>query len=148
MTTTFTVSVAGTEAVREKLAQIGAVLGGQALAETVIEVERFIERRATLHHKHGALVRSIYKKKVTPTRWVVGHDLQHAPHALFVQFGTRPHTIAPKDKKALRWASGGVFFFAKGVRHPGTKPDRYLEEAAALAPAIFAAHVERKLRSL
>jgi hypothetical protein len=46
--------------------------------------------------------------------WIIDHNLQHAPHALFVHFGTRPHVIRPKDKKALRWATQNQKAFAKG----------------------------------
>lgn len=141
------VNVTGTEAVRAKLQQVGAALTKQALAETVVEVEEYIRQQASVHHKTGALVRSIFKAK-SQDGWIVGHDLQHAPHALFVHWGTKPHVIRPKNKKVLRWAAGGKFFFAKKVNHPGNAPDKWLERAAALAPQVFAKHVEAKLRAL
>ena len=120
-----TVNVSGTEAVRAKLAQLGDVLGRQALAATAVEVEEYVAQQAGVHNKTGALVRSVFKAK-TADGWLIGHDLQHAPHALFVHWGTRPHVIRPKNKKALRWASGGKFFFAKQVNHPGNAPDKWL----------------------
>lgn len=47
-----------------------------------------------------------------------------AEYAVFVEFGTRPHDIRPKDKMALHWdtgfAGGKVGHFAKVVHHPGT----------------------------
>ena len=142
-----TVNVSGTEAVRAKLAQLGDVLSRQALAATAVEVEDYVAQQASVHNKTGALVRSVFKTQ-TADGWLIGHDLQHAPHALFVHWGTRPHVIRPKNKKALRWAAGGKFAFAKQVNHPGNAPDKWLERAAALAPAIFAKHVDAKLRSL
>ena len=49
-------------------------------------------------------------------------------YALFVLFGTKPHSIKPKDKKALRFTSVNQFVFAKGVEHPGYKGDNFLED--------------------
>ena len=69
------------------------------------------------HSKTGALFRSLYNRSI-PNGREVGHDPQMAPHALFVNFGTRPHKIYPRTKKALRWSGGGVFHFAKFVNHP------------------------------
>src|ERR1700719_525659 len=43
-----------------------------------------------------------------------------ASYAPFVEFGTKPHVILPKDKKALYWP-GASHPVAK-VNHPGTKP--------------------------
>ena len=51
-------------------------------------------------------------------------------YALFVHFGTKAHTIEPKNKKALRWASVGGFVFAKRVEHPGYKGDPFATNAA------------------
>lgn len=49
-----------------------------------------------------------------------------AEHALFVEFGTKPHIIVPKEKKALKWKSGGSDVFAKKVYHPGTRPQPFI----------------------
>ena len=89
-------------------------------------------------------MRSVYKRRL-PDGWEIGHDLQVAPEALFVHWGTRPHKIKPKRKKALRWPAGGQFAFAKSVNHPGYKGDSWLVRAAALAPAVFDRHVQSLL---
>lgn len=91
---------------------------------------------ADRHHKTGALRQSLYNREI-PTGREVGHDTQRAPHAVFVQLGTRPHEISPKDKKALRWASGGEFIFASLVQHPGYIGDAYLISAATAAVREF-----------
>lgn len=48
----------------------------------------------------------------------------NAPHAPWVEYGTRPHEIRPKPgRKALRWfPGGGKAAFARSVQHPGTDP--------------------------
>jgi hypothetical protein len=50
-------------------------------------------------------------------------------YANFVLFGTRPHTIKPKNKKTLRWNGLHDFVFAKRVHHPGFKGDDFLHKA-------------------
>ncbi len=47
-------------------------------------------------------------------------------YAFYVEFGTPPHLIKPKDKKALKFKVGGGEVFAKVVRHPGTRPNPFI----------------------
>ncbi len=103
------------------------------------------ERGADAHTKTGAMRQSLFARAIPKGR-EVGHDLQRAPHALFVQFGTRPHVITPSKKKALRWPAGGAFAFAKRVNHPGYRGDAYLARAADDAVRQFAAIVDRALK--
>jgi hypothetical protein len=48
-----------------------------------------------------------------------------ASYAPYVEFGTAPHTITPKAKKALSWP-GAAHPWAS-VHHPGTKPNPFME---------------------
>lgn len=55
-----------------------------------------------------------------------------APYALHVEYGTKPHVIKPRTKRALRWASAGGkngWAFAKQVNHPGTAARPFLRPA-------------------
>jgi len=52
-----------------------------------------------------------------------------ASYAVFVEKGTRPHTIRAKYRKSLRWPTATGFAFAREVQHPGTRPYRFLENA-------------------
>ena len=47
-------------------------------------------------------------------------------YALYVEFGTPPHIITPKNAKALHWKSGQDDVFAKVVHHPGTRPQPFI----------------------
>jgi hypothetical protein len=47
-----------------------------------------------------------------------------ASYAPFVEFGTKPHDIVPKDAKALYWP--GARHPVKIVHHPGTQADDYM----------------------
>ena len=139
------INVTGVDQVRATLYRIGKQLANKALTQTAVQIETYVEQEAAKHNKKGALVRSIYKTRLADGSWEIGHDPRVAPHALFVHWGTKKHDIRPKNKKTLRWASGGAFHFAKVVHHPGNKPDKWLERAATTAPQMFAAHVAQQV---
>lgn len=105
------------------------------------------QRGAARHNKTGALVQSLFNRAVPGGR-EVGHDAARAPQALWVNAGTRPHIIRPKDKKALRWAGAGRFFFAKSVKHPGYIGDAYIIRAATVAVQQFARILDEQFRSV
>jgi hypothetical protein len=75
-------------------------------------------------------------------RWTIGSDVVYAP---WVNDGTRPHIIRPKNAKVLAFKSGGRTVFAKVVHHPGTRArpflDRALREVAAARG--YSLHVDR-----
>lgn len=52
-----------------------------------------------------------------------------AKYAAAIDSGSRPHTIAARRKKFLRFTVGGQVFFRKKVFHPGTKPTHFLYRA-------------------
>jgi len=57
-----------------------------------------------------------------------------APHAVYVIEGTAPHEIRPVNASCLAFkAAGGDMVFTKLVRHPGTKPNPFLERAVEKA---------------
>lgn len=99
------------------------------------------QRGAGRHFNTGALFQSLYNR-ASGTGRAVGHDPVRAPHAAFVVFGTRPHRIVPKKRKALRWVGPRGFVFAKGVNHPGYAGDDYMiearDDALAQLPALSA----------
>jgi hypothetical protein len=103
------------------------------------------QRGAGRHNRTGALFQSLFNRAIPKGR-EIGHDGQRAPHAVFVQLGTRPHVILPNKKKALRWATGGKFFFAGKVNHPGYRGDAYLINAATLAVREFSNIVTAALK--
>jgi HK97 gp10 family phage protein len=53
-----------------------------------------------------------------------------APYAKFVVEGTRPHKILPVSASVLVFkAKSGDLVFTKLVRHPGTKPNPFMQRA-------------------
>lgn len=78
----------------------------------------------------------------------------NAKHAIYIEEGTVPHVIKPKDAKSLRWwspqpatpalakkgkkpstrkLSGSEPVFAQKVNHPGTEAQHILRDAVAAA---------------
>jgi hypothetical protein len=47
-----------------------------------------------------------------------------ASYAPYVEFGTKPHVIEPKDKKALYWP--GAAHPVRKVNHPGTPANDFM----------------------
>ncbi len=52
-------------------------------------------------------------------------------YASHVEFGTRPHVIEPRRRKALRFIQNGETRFARRVRHPGTRAYHFMTNALA-----------------
>ena len=138
-----TIDLTGIEGIRAQFAKLGNA-PQQALAVTAEKVEDYVQSQIGKHAKTGKLEQSLGKTRI-PGGWEIGHDSRTAPYARFVHDGTKPHLIFPSKKKALRWAGGGLFHFAKVVHHPGNKPDKWMDRAAAQAPIIFKAQIERLL---
>ena len=137
--------IIGTDAVKSDL----LALPDRLRREVVLKMSQIAydtaHAGADKHTNTGALVQSLYNRSIPQGR-EVGHDPQRAPHAIFVAFGTRPHTIRPKNKKALRWAVGGKFAFAKEVRHPGYAGDNWMVRAADDAVKAFADIVDAAIK--
>lgn len=49
-------------------------------------------------------------------------------HALAHHEGTRPHMIVPNRARVLRFSAGGRVVYTHMVRHPGTRPNKYLTD--------------------
>lgn len=141
------VNIQGIEAIRASFARLvpetqTKVLKG--LAQVAFDAA---QRQVDTHTQTGALARSLRLRSDGDGGWIIGHDQQSAPYAPFVHWGSRPHVIRPREKKALRWPSGQGgqtgFVFAKWVRHPGYAGDAYLVKAADEAVRQFDAIVNR-----
>lgn len=61
-------------------------------------------------------------------------------YATDVEYGTAPHVIVPKDKKALYWP-GARHPVAK-VNHPGTRAQPFMRPAVAMAETFLRQHAK------
>ena len=51
-------------------------------------------------------------------------------YAFYLEFGTKPHVIKPKNAKSLHWQNNlKQDVFAKVVHHPGTEPQPFIRNA-------------------
>lgn len=142
---TITIQTTGLKEVRGELLQLPERLEREVIRQMSEIALRSVEAGAARHNKTGAMFQSIFNRAVPGGR-EVGHDPQRAAHAMFVIFGTRPHKIYPKNKKALRWAGGGGFIFARFVNHPGYIGDNYMTRAADDAVRQFDTIVTNTLK--
>lgn len=76
----------------------------------------------------GALRASINYRVVRDSRGLVAFVGSDNRVAFMHHQGTRPHIIMPNRAKTLRFYSRGRIVYAQVVRHPGTKPNRYLTD--------------------
>lgn len=83
------------------------------------------EARRLVPFRTGKTRASLYAE----TRGTTVRVGSRSPVAAYLNNGTRAHTIRPIGAKALRFYIGGRAVFAKYVRHPGTKPTRFLQRA-------------------
>jgi HK97 gp10 family phage protein len=56
-----------------------------------------------------------------------------ASYAVFVVNGTAPHEIRPVNASVLAFEAGGGVVFTRLVRHPGTKPNPFMQRAVESA---------------
>src|SRR6202162_108876 len=113
----FSVTITGLDALVAKLKEspsIAAPILQRALSASGAVLAKNTTK-ATVPWRTGFLTQT-FKAELTTgmLRW-----FPTASYAPFVEFGTKPHTIYPKDKKALFWP-GASHPVAK-VNHPGTK---------------------------
>ena len=113
-----------------------------------LQVSAVAESKALVPRKTGHLAQTIHPGSLGPTFAIVEAS---ANYAAYVELGTKPHTIRPKNASVLAWPANssdrrlsgrartkggkrsGPSIFAKVVHHPGTKPHPYLLPGAVNA---------------
>jgi hypothetical protein len=73
--------------------------------------------RSSIHMRHNRDPRGQYI--------IIGSRLSYAKDH---PEGTKPRIITPEKRRTLRFFSKGVMFHSKLVKHPGTKPNKYLTD--------------------
>jgi hypothetical protein len=97
--------------------------------ETVFRIKALMNRRT------GAMIAGTHYKK---GKWSRGIEFQagsDVDYTLYMDQGTKPHTIAAKNAPYLVffWPKVGRVVHFKSVQHPGTKPYKFLERGLELA---------------
>lgn len=73
--------------------------------------------RASIHMRHKRNPRFQYVEIAATEKYAYMHHV-----------GTKPHIITPTRRTVLRFATKGTIVRTTIVRHPGTKPNRYLSD--------------------
>jgi hypothetical protein len=127
--------------------RFAAISSGQATRKLMGELGLLAvaEAKSLVPRKTGNLGRTIRVDRVTADSvTITAGGRRGIGYAKPVEYGTRAHTIVPRNKKVLAWGgsrrlSGSLRsgakaqFFAKRVRHPGTRAKPYLRPGAAQA---------------
>lgn len=134
--------VVGLPQLQRRLTAITSPKAGEAMMRR-LALATVREARILVPRKTGNLSRSIHVASVSATEATV---VAATNYAAFVEFGTQPHEITPKARKALRFAAsaagrrlsgsprvGADVVFATKVHHPGTRPHPFLLPAAQKA---------------
>lgn len=135
----FKIRVFGVDAVQDLLDQI-VDASHEVIAALAEDIHERAVDLADVHTSAGgeqALVKSLgHGPRKDGDGWIVEHDLQKAPHAVFVHWGTRdsPDPVLPiPPRKALRFPVGtgqdSGFVFATSAIHKGFEGDPWMIEA-------------------
>jgi phage gpG-like protein len=84
-------------------------------------IHDYIDARKAFTPRTGQLQRSI-NIRFERFSAIISVNTEYAP---YVEYGTRPHTIMPRNRKALKIPTRDGFIFRKRVSHPGSKPYPY-----------------------
>lgn len=134
---TIEVKIVNLEEIKKALANFPQVAEKNlqlAVEASVAEIEKAAVR-PTVPFKTGALIQSFSFGRVIGR--LIGKSGPTVNYAIYVHEGTRPHIILPKNGKALYWK--GAAHPVKSVKHPGTKPNRFMDAIAQkVSPRIQA----------
>lgn len=109
----------------------------KAVERTAVDVQNEARRRAPVDT--GRLRSSIVHRMENRGRSVSYSVGTNVNYAAAVEFGTAPHVIVPKNRKALYWP-GAAHPVAK-VNHPGTEGKPFLRPAIELTEQFFRANL-------
>jgi hypothetical protein len=121
------VKVAFNKAAMDEMLKSPSGMVGRYIAERARRIVVAAKMQAGV--KTGRLKNSIHMRHmrggVAGQYIMVGSNLHYA---LLHHEGTKPHIIVPNRSTVLRFSSGGRVIYTRAVRHPGTRPNRYLTD--------------------
>jgi hypothetical protein len=96
------------------LASVGRSIVAAAKGQVGVDTGRL---KASIHMRHSRSGIGQYIEVGSPLK-----------HALVHHEGSRPHLIVPNRSQVLRFTAGSRVIYTHTVRHPGTRPNRYLTD--------------------
>lgn len=132
------IDVKGLDVVKQNLGRFSKQFPNHLVKRLTQDIHDKTVKKASKHTKTGVMESNISlevkgdkgRVYIENSGMLVNWKSKPVNYAVFVHFGTRPHKIMPKKKKALRWSSSDVFHFAKVVNHPGYKGDPFMYDSA------------------
>jgi len=138
-------NVKGTRSLIRRLEAIGKLVDDETMEDWQIRTVAHAKTRHRPNKKTGMTSASIQPGSKSRTE----AEVEAGGAAIFLEFGTKPHTIVPRRARFLAWApnagnrrlsgaprkgtSSGDMVFARKVNHPGTKPYPFLVPGAEQA---------------
>jgi hypothetical protein len=126
LTSSISIQFKGLPQLRKRIDAISDL--GPFMRDLALDAVSEQKKRAPV--RTGNLRRSIHLGRVTARS---AETIAGAGYAAFVEFGTRPHEIRPRNKKVLRWKSGTGYRYAAYVHHPGTRKQPFMIPGAEAA---------------
>ena len=94
----------------------------EVVRKSTFNIEKYAKNNLTKNRSvDTGLLRNSINAKVNSLQGVVSTNTEYAR---FVEKGTKPHIIKPKEKKFLYWK--GASHPVKQVNHPGSKAKPYM----------------------
>jgi hypothetical protein len=125
----FTVQIVGLSDLLARLQQAPSIVAPilqRALSASQAILAKYTTK-TTVPWRTGFLAQTFQAQLTTGMlRW-----FPTASYASFVEFGTKPHIIEPRDARALYWP--GADHPVRLVHHPGTKENPFMERIIAAA---------------
>jgi len=122
-----------------QLGHIGRIAVDRAAELTAIELWANVKKEAPTDH--GRLAGSFEMEKRGPISYAVSTAVEYA---LVVQEGSRAHIIEPVNRRALYWE--GADHPVYQVRHPGTKPNPYVDRSISATEGRLEEFAMRAIR--
>ena len=96
-----------------------------AMSNSVSKVRT--DAQSTVPVRTGMLKKSI--QQTVQDSPLIGKVIVGQPYGKYIEYGTKPHTIVPKNASVLAFPIGGSMVFATSVNHPGTKAKPFMTPA-------------------
>lgn len=103
-----------------------------AVAHVTVQVAFKARSEHRWKDRTGTTRASITRAIVNTRRGATG-IVKAGENAARLNFGTRAHRIEARNVRFLKFEQNGQTVFRRSVWHPGTRPDPFLDSAAAFA---------------
>lgn len=111
--------------------------------------ERYVKAFPRFTRRTGETQKATGHQVVRTSRGKVLKFFNTAKHAAALESGSRPHIIRARSGNRLRFrGADGVWTFRTSVRHPGTKPYRFMSSAYTATNVRFKADMTRRMTAL